>query len=74
MIKDDDLDKMKWDDTKPNARKKVMSIDYSLGKRIWEKEQCFNDAVKHGDHHHAEYYDRQIKKLYKESGIDEGKY
>lgn len=54
-----------------SARKKVMHQDYSLGKRIYEMEQNFNEAIKHKDHHMAEYYHRKVNKLYKEAGVDE---
>lgn len=59
------------DTIKESQRKKVMYKDYSVGKRIWEMEQCFNDAVKNQDHYMAEHYNREIDKLYRQVGIRE---
>ena len=56
---------------KESARKKVMLKDYSLGKRIYEMEANFNEAIIHKDHYWAEYYNRKVNKLYKEAGVDE---
>lgn len=69
-MKYDDIT-MKMDLHKIGPRKKAMYKDYQKGKRIWELEQCFNEAIKEGDDYQAHYYDYQITKLYKQIGINE---
>lgn len=56
---------------KEGSRKKVMHKDYSLGKRIWEMEQRFNEAIKNGDNWYAEKYDREVTKLYRQAEVQE---
>ena len=56
---------------KEHSKKKVMYKDHALGKRIWELEGAFNEAVNAKDHWHAEYYNREIAKIYNMMGIKE---